>query len=97
MIGGGSVVLKDVPPYTLAGRVPVVVEGLNIVGLKRRGFTEDDIQTIDAFYRILYRSGMNVSDALAFYESANPQPVPNIAACIEFIRSSKRGIVRMPN
>ncbi len=94
MIGGGFRVTKDVPPYTLASREPLCAEGLNVVGLRRRGFSNADIAALDAFYRHLYRGGLNVTDALSAYESAHSTMHPLVQGCIDFIRSSKRGIVR---
>ncbi len=95
MVGGARGVTKDIPPYTLASREPLVVEGLNVVGLRRRGFTDQEIDELDEFYRMLYRSGLNITDALAAYEAEHPTVNGHAENCIRFIRSSKRGIVRM--
>lgn len=93
MIQGGTRVTKDVPPYTLIGRDPASYCGLNIVGLRRRQFCNDQIFCINDIYRTLYNRGLNYSDALKVIES-------EISPCLEkdkildFIRSSQRGIVR---
>ena len=63
MIQGGSKIAKDVPPYALVGRSPLSFCGLNNVGLRRRGFTNEQIDRIREIYRIIYNSGLNRSDA----------------------------------
>ncbi|MFA6677185.1 MAG: acyl-ACP--UDP-N-acetylglucosamine O-acyltransferase [Bacteroidales bacterium] len=93
MVGGGSMIGKDVPPYALAARRPLAFEGVNIVGLRRRGFTIDQINLIKEIYNIIYTSGMNRSDACIVVEK-------EIGDCeekktiLDFIRNSKRGIIR---
>lgn len=94
MIGACSRVVKDVPPFTLSGKEPLSIEGINAVGLRRRGFEDATVRAIDDFYTVLLRSGYNTSDGLRAYESAYPQIDPQVAMCIDFIRSSKRGIYR---
>ena len=92
-VGGGSKINKDVPPYVLCGREPLSYAGVNIVGLRRRGFTSEQIYAIKDMYDIIYNSGMNVSDALAKIESGYPQSEER-DTILEFIRASKRGIIR---
>ncbi len=94
MLGGLSKATQDVPPYTLAGRSPLVVEGLNIVGLRRRGFDQLQLNAIQEFYNDLYKKGLNVSDALKRYEDEHAEIHPLVAEIIAFIRASKRGICR---
>ncbi len=94
MIAGGTRVVKDIPPFTLAAREPVCIEGLNTVGLRRRGFSSESIAELNAFYRFIYAGGRNISDALREYEASHPSPSENILSAIAFIRSSKRGIAR---
>jgi len=94
MIGACSRVLKDVPPFTLVGRDPLIVEGVNMVGLRRRGFTAETIKAIDEFYDVLLRSGYNNTDGLARYEEITPVIDEVVSSCISFIRGSKRGIYR---
>jgi len=94
MIGGVTKATQDVPPYTLAGRTPLVVEGLNIVGLRRRGFDQLQLNAIQGFYDVLYKRGLNVSDALKQYEADTENIHPLVAGIIDFIRASKRGICR---
>jgi UDP-N-acetylglucosamine acyltransferase len=83
---------RDVPPYILAGRNPAHYLGLNVIGLKRRGFKSDDIETVKNAYTILYDKGMNVSQAVKAIDSelGDNQYVKKI---LDFIGSSKRGIV----
>ena len=92
-VGGGSKINKDVPPYVLCGRDPISYAGVNIVGLRRRGFTSEQIRNIKDMYDIIYNSSMNVSDALAKIESGFPQSEER-DTILEFIRNSKRGIIR---
>lgn len=92
MVGAVSKVVKDLAPFLLTGRNPMTVEGLNAIGLRRRGFTEDAVKEIDAFYHTLLRSGFNVSAGLRQYESTHDTIIPEVQQCIDFIRSSKRGI-----
>jgi UDP-N-acetylglucosamine acyltransferase len=92
-IGGGCKINKDVPPYILCGRDPLTYAGVNIVGLRRRGFTSDQIRSIKDMYDIIYNNGTNVSDALAKIELGFPQSEER-DTILAFIRSSKRGIIR---
>ena len=95
MIGACSRVVKDVPPFTLSGKEPLTIEGINAVGLHRRGFSAETIKAIDEFYDTLLRSGLNTSDGLRAYEERmNGSIVSAVADCIAFVRSSKRGIYR---
>ena len=79
----------------LAGREPVCFEGVNRVGLSRRGFSEEKINEIKAIYDALYFQGMNVSDAVAYIEQNFPQTEER-DTILDFIRSSKRGIISRP-
>ena len=93
MVGGGSKINKDIPPFILCGRDPITFAGINIVGLRRRGFTSDQIRNIKDIYDIIYSSGMNVSDACARVEIGFPQSEER-DTILNVIRNSKRGIVR---
>ena len=93
MVGGASKINKDVPPYVLCGRDPLCYAGINLVGLRRRGFSTDQIRTIKDIYDVIYFQGMNVSDSLAKVESGFPQ-CEERDTILEFIRNSKRGIIR---
>ncbi len=93
MIQGGSRVPKDVPPFSMAGREPISFTGINSIGLRRRGFSNETIYAIQEVYRIIYQRGLNISDALEFV-------IANLPASRErdeitlFIKGSKRGIIR---
>lgn len=93
MISGGSLIRKDVPPFVKAGREPLSYAGINSVGLRRRGFTNDAIYAVQEMYRHIYQSDMNISNALNFIESNMPQ-TPERDVVINFIRGSKRGIMK---
>ena len=93
MVGGGSKINKDVPPYVLCGREPLSFAGINIVGLRRRGFTSDHIYNIKNMYEVIYGSGLNTTDALAKIEAEFPQSVER-DTIVTFIRNSKRGIIK---
>ena len=93
MVGGGTAVNKDIPPYSLCGRLPLVYAGVNIVGLRRRGFDSSVIRDIKDVYDMLYYQGYNFSDAVARIEAGLPD-FPEKKVILDFIRSSKRGIVR---
>lgn len=92
MIGANTVAVKDVPPYVLSGRSPIKYEGLNKVGLRRRGFSEEDIATIKKTYDLIYNSGLNVSQALVKIEE-DFESNKYVQDIISFIRTSKRGII----
>jgi UDP-N-acetylglucosamine acyltransferase len=93
MVSGVSSIFKDVPPYVLAGHRPLAFYNLNIVGLRRRGFTNEQIQQISDIYRVIYKSGLNVSDACDKVE-AEFEETKEKRAIVDFIRSSKRGIIK---
>jgi UDP-N-acetylglucosamine acyltransferase len=97
MIGGGLRVPKDVPPYILAGGEPLVFEGLNSIGLRRRGFTPQVIDALDRAYTIIYRSKLNVSQAAArISEDPSLAGVREVQHILEFIAGSNRGILGAP-
>lgn len=93
MIQGGTRLSKDIPPYIIAGREPVSFAGVNTIGLRRHGYTNERINQIQDIYRIIYQSGYNFTDAIAFVENNYEQDefTTNI---VSFIKASKRGIVR---
>ena len=93
MIQGGSRVGKDIPPYTLIGRDPIVYCGINIVGLRRRGFTNDQVYLIQDIYRTLYTRGLNNSDAIQCIETEYSISKER-DLILNFVKSSRRGIVR---
>ncbi len=92
MIGGGFRVTKDVPPYVLAGSEPLAYKGLNIIGLRRRNFTNDAIEKLNRAYRLIYHSQLNVTQAIEKIKSEIPL-TEEINHVLEFIEKSKRGII----
>jgi UDP-N-acetylglucosamine acyltransferase len=93
IIGGGSKVRIDVPPFIKADREPLSFMGLNTVGLTRRGFEKERIDEIHEIYRAIYQKGMNISQALDYVEKEF-KPSPDRDYILEFIRKSERGIIR---
>ena len=93
MTQGGSKISKDIPPYIIVGREPITYSGINIVGLRRRGFDNEKISAIQEIYRILYQSGMNNKEAVRFIEENIPDSEEK-EIIITFIANSQRGIVR---
>ena len=93
MVQGGSRFSKDIPPYIIAGREPIAYAGINIVGLRRRGFSNELIENIHNTYRIIYQNGMNVTDALEQVRKEIPMS-KEIEYIISFIENSQRGIIR---
>lgn len=93
MVQGGALINKDIPPFVMAAREPISYTGVNSVGLRRRGFTSEQVDEILSIYRDLYMSKLNVTEALAKIEAEHPvTPIRN--SIIDFIRSSERGILR---
>jgi len=92
MVGGNTRVNKDVPPYFLYSGFNVTPVGLNLVGLRRAGFTGADVKALKGAYRILYRSGLKLADALRKIEAETP--TEHTLHLVAFIRASKRGICR---
>lgn len=93
MLSGGSLIGKDVPPYALAGKRPLSFAGVNIVGLRRRGFTNEQIERIRDIYRVIYQSNLNVSDACKKIEAEFAE-TPEKREILNFIAASKRGIIK---
>jgi UDP-N-acetylglucosamine acyltransferase len=92
MIGGGFRVVKDVPPYILCGQEPLRFEGLNSLGLRRRGFSAKTIEMLDKTYHLIYQSNLNVSQAVVRIKEEVEQ-VPEVKKVLDFIAASKRGIL----
>jgi UDP-N-acetylglucosamine acyltransferase len=92
MVAATIMVSQDVPPFILAGRSPARYLGLNVVGLRRRGFNTEDIETIKQAYSLLYDKGMNVSQAVKLIENELGSNI-HVKKILEFIGKSKRGIV----
>ena len=93
MVGGMSKINKDIPPYVLCGRDPICYSGVNIVGLRRRGCSSEGIRNIKDIYDTIYFAGYNITDGCAKVEAGFPQSEER-DTILNFIRSSKRGIIR---
>ena len=93
MIQGGSRIGKDIPPYIIVGREPITYSGVNIIGLRRRGFDNETISAIQEIYRILYQAGLNNKDAMKQIEEKTPYSIEK-ENIVSFIQNSQRGIVR---
>ncbi len=93
LVSGGSLVRKDVPPYTKAGKEPISYIGINSIGLRRRGFLTDKIREIQNIYRILYQKNYNTTQALEIIE-AEMEATKERDQIILFIKNSQRGIMK---
>lgn len=91
-VGGGSRVSQDVPPYCRAAGSPPKLYGLNSVGLERRGFSEETRRSLKHAYRLLFQSGLNVSQGLTRAEE-EVNGIPEVRHLLRFIRDSERGII----
>ena len=93
MIGGGSLVRKDVPPYIKAAREPLSYIGINSVGLRRRKFSNMQINQIQDLYRVIYQKGLNTAQAKDYIEAEMPATTERDEVLL-FMNDSKRGIIR---
>ena len=93
LVSGGSLVRKDVPPFTKAGKEPLSYVGINSIGLRRRGFTTEKIREIQNIYRILYQKNYNTSQASEKIE-ADMEATKERDQIILFIKNSQRGIMK---
>ncbi len=92
ILAGGSLVDKDIPPYVKVGKFPVSYCGINSVGLHRRGFTQEDINEIQAIYKIVFQSGLMYSQALEEVKAMKQTKYTNIIAT--FIEKADRGLIK---
>jgi UDP-N-acetylglucosamine acyltransferase len=92
-LAGGAIVRQDVPPYVMVAGNPAAPYAVNAEGLKRRGYTEDQIRAIRDAYRIVYRSDLRLSEAVARLEP-QARERPEIRAFVDFIQAATRSIVR---
>ncbi|MDX1341794.1 MAG: acyl-ACP--UDP-N-acetylglucosamine O-acyltransferase [Reinekea sp.] len=92
-VGAGSMVLKDIPAYVTVQGYPAAPHGMNFEGLKRRGFSKDALRALRKAYKVVYREGKTVKEAIA--ELTDVQPIlPELAVFIDSIERSQRGIAR---
>jgi UDP-N-acetylglucosamine acyltransferase len=92
-VTGGSKVRKNVPPFVKAAREPLQYVGVNSVGLRRRGFSNEAVLQIEDIYRTLYVRGLNVSNAIDIIEHEAPNTEEK-KQILKFIQNSKDGIMR---
>lgn len=92
-VGGKSAVVKDIPPFVIAAGDRATLHGLNSVGLKRRGFPQSTVSALKKAYRIIFRVGLTVNEALERVRAEVDQ-IPEVVQFIEFIQATDRGITR---
>ena len=93
MSAGGSIVLRDIPAYVMASGQSASAHGLNTEGLKRRGFSSELILNLKRAYKVVYRKGLKLNDALEEL-SVMAEDTPEITTFIDSIKNSDRGIIR---
>ncbi|MDO4980910.1 MAG: acyl-ACP--UDP-N-acetylglucosamine O-acyltransferase [Prevotellaceae bacterium] len=92
MIQGGSRTSQDIPPYIIAGKEPIRYAGVNLIGLRRRGYSNEQIDQIHTAYRLLYSKGV-LAEGIEEIKKSLPL-TPEIQYIIDFVETSKRGIIR---
>ncbi|MDD4933125.1 MAG: acyl-ACP--UDP-N-acetylglucosamine O-acyltransferase [Methylacidiphilaceae bacterium] len=93
MLGGCTKVVQDVPPFCLVDGNPARLRALNLIGLKRRGFSEEALQSLRRAFRLLFEEGKNLGQGIEAVE-ASGEVTPEIGALLEFLRASERGVTR---
>lgn len=93
-IRGGTLVTKDVPPFVKAVRDPIYFAGVNVIGLRRKGFTAHEVHLIQEAYRIIFNKGLNTSQALAYLKENMLAEEVHTPEIIDFIENSSRGIIK---
>ena len=93
MVGGGSALPQDIAPYMIAAGNRAELSGLNIIGLTRRGFSAESIASLKKAYKMLFRSGLTVKDAVNKIREEVP-PCAEVNRLIEFVTTSERGVCR---
>lgn len=96
MMQGGSLVNKDVPPYIVCARNPISYAGINVVGLRRREFSSEQISTLQEIYRYIFSSDLNTTDAIQAVEANIPESDFR-TDILDFVRNSHRGILKGNN
>lgn len=92
-IGGASLIRKDIPPFIKAAREPLTFAGVNSVGLRRRGYSDEQVREIEDIYRVLYVQNNNISKGVeAIRESMIDTPIRQLI--LDFVESSDKGIIR---
>lgn len=95
IVGGCSKIVQDVPPFMIVDGNPASTRGINIVGLQRRGFAEEDIRALKAAYKKLFlKKDGNLANAISSLKATHPADTPQVAHLIHFIEQSERGMTR---
>ena len=97
MIGFSSAVSQDVPPFMMVDGNPLAVRGLNLEGLRRRGFSAERIAAIKQIHRLMYRQGLTLDaarESIASLPSVHPEAAADVELVLAFLASSSRGIAR---
>jgi UDP-N-acetylglucosamine acyltransferase len=94
IMSGFSGTRQDIPPYAKTAGVPAYVAGMNTIGMKRRGLTQEDRNLVKEAYKFLFHSGLNTSQALEKIESELDSSNEHVQNLIEFVKTSKRGIIK---
>lgn len=95
IVGGCSKVVQDVPPYMIVDGNPASTRGLNLVGLQRRGFAEDDIKALKTAYKKLFlKKDGNLSTSISSLKASHAADTPHVSHLIHFIEASERGVTR---
>jgi UDP-N-acetylglucosamine acyltransferase len=92
-VGGKAAVVKDIPPYMIAAGDRARLHGLNMVGLKRAGFSQETLSQLKKAYRLIFRIGLTLNEAIERVK-AEVEQVPDVVRLIDFIQASQRGITR---
>lgn len=93
IVGGGSLVRKDIPPFVKAAREPLSYAGVNSIGLSRRGFTREQINAIHEIYRILFVKHKNVKNAISEIETSLPHSEYK-DVILQFVKDADRGLMK---
>lgn len=93
MISGGSMITQDIVPYAIAQGDRAKIVGLNLIGLKRRGFSDEALSTLKAAYKFIFRSDLRLEAALARI-AEELDPCPELRVLVDFLKSGERGIAR---
>jgi UDP-N-acetylglucosamine acyltransferase len=95
IVGGLSKIVQDVPPFMIVDGNPASTRGLNLVGLQRRGFSEDDIKSLKAAYKKLFlKKDNNITQSISSLKATHDGDNPQVGHLIQFLEESQRGVTR---
>jgi len=92
-LGAGGIILRDTPPFVMVSGLKNIPQGINAEGLRRRGFSKDEIAAIKRAYKVIYREGNTVSEAITILE-AQDSTHDSVVLMKEFLKTAQRGIIR---